>query len=82
MKIILLSKAEKQVQSTQDTLLADLLNKRIKYNPNYLMSIYSEALRDSITFEKKLKNFKVNRSLVLVFQYFILLETGSLHLLI
>ena len=58
MKIILLSKAEKNVQTNQDTALAELLNKKLSNNPNFLMTVFFEAEKDSITFEERLSQFK------------------------
>jgi len=54
MKIILLSKAEKFVQTNQDTVLVDLLNKKLSANPNFLMSVFFEAEKESISFEDRL----------------------------
>ena len=54
MKIVLFSKAEKIVQTNQDTALANLLNKKLSANPNFLMSVFFEAKKDSISFEERL----------------------------
>lgn len=62
MKIILLSKAEKMVQSNQDTALADLLNVKLSKNPNFLMSVFFEAEKDSISFEDGLHRLERSRN--------------------
>lgn len=58
MKIVLLAKAEKFVQTNQDTALADLLNKKLSKNKNFLLTMLAEAQKDSIRFEERLSQIK------------------------
>lgn len=55
MKIILMNKAQKYLETTKDSSLANYLNKQLQHNPNYLLNEYTKADRGGRTFEEEIK---------------------------
>ena len=55
MKIILLNKAQKYLETSRDSILANYLNKQLQHNPNYLLNEYTKADRAGHTFEEEIK---------------------------
>lgn len=54
MKAILFSKAQKYLETTKDSLLANYLNLQLSKNPHYLLNEYIKSEKSGQTFEKEL----------------------------